>query len=87
MKMHEFKKQSTIVYVDHKSLNLHCVQASSGVGSKFPNELVAVMRWAICDLLSIRVEAYQIIEMPFISISEFPFSFSHHEVRTTGAEL
>lgn len=73
--------------MDHKSLSLHCVQAFSGVGRKFPNESVAVMRWAICDLLSIKAETYQIIETPFISISEFPFSFSRHEVRTAGAEL
>lgn len=38
------------------------------------------MRWAILDLLSIKAETYQIIGMPFISISEFPFSFSHHEL-------
>lgn len=68
MKMHDFKKQSTIVYVDHKSPSLHYVQAFSGVGSKLPNESVAVTRWAVCDLLSIKAETYQIIEMPFISI-------------------
>lgn len=87
MKMPDFKKPSTIVYVAHKSPSLHCIQAFSGAGSKFPNELVAVMRWAICDVLSIKAETYQIIETPFISIREFPFSFSRHEVRTTGAEL
>lgn len=56
MKMHNFKKQSTIVYVDHKSLSLHCVQAFSGVGSKFPNESVAVMRWAICDIYQLKLK-------------------------------
>lgn len=44
-------------------------------GSKFPNESVAVMRWAICDLLSIETESYQIIEAHLISANEFSFAF------------
>lgn len=84
MKMHDFKNHCVR---GSQVPSLHCVQAFSGVVSKFPNELVAEMRWAICDLLSIKAETYQIIETPFISISEFPFSFSRHEVRTAGAEL
>lgn len=51
-------------------------QAFSGVCKEVPDESVAVMRWAVFDLLSINAETYQIIEMAFISVSEFPCSLS-----------
>lgn len=87
MKMHDLKNNQPLC--DWITSPRTCIvfQAFSDVGSKFPSQSVAVMRWVICDLLSIKAETYQIIEMAFHLDEWISFSFFHHEVRNTGAEL